>query len=99
MPLTDVAVRSAKPREKMFKLSDSGGLYLQVTTTGGNRWRWKYRVAGTEKCLSFGTYPDVPLKAAREKRDAARQQLAAGVDPGIARRAQKQAQAGAESFR
>jgi integrase len=98
MPLTDVAVRSAKPREKMFKLSDSGGLYLQVTTTGGKRWRWKYRVAGTEKCLSFGTYPDVPLKAAREKRDAARQQLAAGVDPGAARRAEKLAQAGAESF-
>jgi hypothetical protein len=78
---------------------DSGGLYLEVSPAGGKWWRWKFRVAGTEKRLSFGTYPDVPLKAAREKRDAARQQLAAGVDPGIARRAQKQAQAGAESFR
>jgi hypothetical protein len=51
MPLTDVAVRSAKSREKMFKLSDSGGLYLQVITRGGKRWRWKYRVAGVEMPL------------------------------------------------
>ena len=102
MALTDVAIRSAKPREKSYKLADSGGLYLEVVPTAdvttGKRWRWKYRFAGTEKRLALGTYPDVPLKAAREKRDAARRQLAAGIDPGAARRAAKQAQAGAESF-
>lgn len=98
MPITDVAVRSAKPREKAFKLFDGGGLYLEVSPSGGKLWRWKYRVAGTEKRLSFGIYPDVPVKAARAKREAARQQLAAGIDPGAARRAEKLAQAGSESF-
>ncbi|HYC55124.1 MAG TPA: integrase arm-type DNA-binding domain-containing protein [Candidatus Binatia bacterium] len=98
MPLTDVAIRTAKPREKAYKLFDGGGLYLEVNPTGGKWWRWKYRAAGKEKRLSFGIYPDVPLKAARDKRDAARRQLAAGIDPGAARRAEKLAQAGAESF-
>jgi integrase len=98
MPLTDTAIRSARPREKVFKLSDERGLYLEVRPTGAKWWRWKYRVGGREKRLSFGVYPDVSLKTAREKREAARQQLAAGIDPGEARKAQKLAQADAESF-
>jgi integrase len=98
MSLTDVAIRSAKPQAKPFKLFDSGGLHLLITPTGGTWWRWKYRFAGKEKALSFGVYPDVTLKSARERRDAARQQLAAGIDPGEARKAEKVAQAGAESF-
>src|SRR5690242_21540688 len=98
MPLTDTAIRSAKPRTKPFKLFDGGGLYLEVGPAGGKWWRWKYRYGGKEKRLSFGVYPDVSLKSAREKRDAARQQLAAGIDPGQARKAGKLAQAGAESF-
>ena len=71
---------------------------FEVSPAGGKWWRWKYRFAGKEKRLSFGVYPDVKLKAARTKRDASRQQLAAGIDPGEARKAEKQAQAGAESF-
>lgn len=98
MPLTDTAIRSAKPQAKPFKLFDSGGLHLIVTPTGRKWWRWKYRFGGKAKGLSFGVYPDVSLKSAREKRDAARKQLAAGVDPGAARKAEKLAQAGAESF-
>ena len=98
MPLTDTAIRSAKPQTKTFKLFDGGGLYLEVSPAGGKWWRWKYRFGGKEKRLSFGVYPDVTLKLAREKRDTARQQLAAGMDPGEARKAEKQAQAGAESF-
>lgn len=98
MPLTDTAVRSAKPQAKTAKLFDGGGLYLEVNPAGGKWWRWKYRFGGKEKRLSLGVYPDVSLKAEREKRDAARQQLAAGIDPGQARRAEKLAQAGAESF-
>jgi integrase len=98
MPLTDVAIRSAKPQTKPFKLFDSGGLHLIVTAAGSKWWRWKYRFSGKEKGLSFGVYPDVSLKAAREKRDSARQQLANGIDPGEARKAEKIAQAGAESF-
>src|SRR5262245_23325423 len=98
MPLTDISIRAAKPKDKIYKLSDSGGLYLEVNPSGGRWWRWKYRIGGKEKRLSFGVYPDVSLKAAREKRDAARQLLGAGVDPGQARKAEKIALAGAESF-
>ena len=98
MPLTDTTIRSAKPKEKTFKLFDSGGLYLEVNPGGGKWWRWKYRFGGKEKRLSFGVYPDVSLKSARERRDASRKQLAAGIDPGEARKAEKVAQAGAESF-
>ena len=98
MPLTDTLLRSAGPRAKAFKLFDGGGLYLEVSPAGGKWWRWKYRHGGREKRLSFGVYPDVSLKAARVKREAARQQLAAGIDPGQARKAEKLAQAGAESF-
>ena len=98
MPLTDTAIRSAKSQTKTRKMFDGGGLYLEVSPAGGKWWRWKYRVAGKEKRISLGVYPDVNLKAARTKRDASRQQLAAGIDPGEARKAEKQAQAGAESF-
>ena len=98
MPLTDTALRSARPRAKPFRLFDGGGLYVEVNPAGGKWWRWKYRHGGKEKRLSLGVYPDVSLKAAREKRDAARQRLAAGIDPGQARKAEKLAQAGAESF-
>jgi len=98
MPLTDLKIRSMKPREKAYKLFDGGGLYLEVTPTGGRWWRWKFYVAGKEKRLSFGVYPDVSLKAARTKRDEARVQLANGIDPSELRKAQKISLAGAESF-
>ena len=98
MPLTDTAVRAAKPRAKAHKLFDSGGLYVEVSPAGGKWWRWKYRFGGKEKRLSLGVYPGISLKSARERRDAVRKQLANGIDPGQARKAQKFALAGAESF-
>ena len=98
MPLRDTAIRAAKPKEKVYKLFDAGGLYLEVNPAGGRWWRWKYRFGGKEKRISFGVYPEVPLKTARERRDAARKQVADGIDPGAARKAAKQAEAGAESF-
>jgi integrase len=98
MPLTDTAVRLAKPRPKAYKLFDGGGLYLEVNPAGGKWWRWKYRFAGKENRLSFGVYPEVGLKAARKKRDEARYQLGKGIDPGQARKAEKISIAGAESF-
>jgi integrase len=98
MSLNDRVLCSLKARDRLYKLADSGGLYIEVTPSRGRRWRWKYRIAGKEKRLSFGIFPDVSLKAARELRDAARRQLAAGIDPGEARKAGKTAQAGAESF-
>ena len=91
MPLTDAKVRNAKPAEKMFKLYDERGLFLMVAPEGGKLWRLKYRIDGKEKLLALGGYPDVGLKEAREKRDDARKLLAAGVDPGAARKAQKAA--------
>lgn len=91
MALTDVAIRNAKPAEKPVKMTDGGGLYLLLVTNGSKWWRLDYRFAGKRKTLSMGVYPDVGLKDARERRDAARKQLADGIDPGANRKAQKAA--------
>lgn len=100
MALTDTAIRNAKPISKAFKLYDEAGLFIQVTPSGGKWWRFKYRIENKEKLLSFGTYPEVSLKTAREKRDAARELLAGGVDPSAARKAEKVSKQGnaANSF-
>jgi integrase len=89
VPLTDSAIRTAKPAPKAYRLFDAGGLYLEVAPSGGKWWRLKYRYAGKEKRLSLGTYPDTGLKDAREKRDEHRKLIAAGVDPGMHRKAAK----------
>jgi hypothetical protein len=73
MPLTDTAVRAAKPDARSRKFFNGGGLYLEVSPAGGKWWRWKYRFGGKEKRLSLGVYPDVSLKSARTRRDAVRQ--------------------------
>jgi integrase len=93
MPLTDTAVKSAKPTDKTQRLFDAGGLYLEISPAGGKWWRLKYRFGGKEKRLSLGVYPDVSLKDARERRDDARKLLARDVDPGEARKAMKEARA------
>jgi integrase len=85
--LTEVAIRKLKPSDKPRKVFDGGGLYLLVGLTGSLGWRLKYRVSGKEKLISFGTYPTVSLKEARQKRDEARVQLAKGIDPSLHRRA------------
>ncbi len=79
MALTDTAVRNAKPAEKAQKLADEKGLFLLINPNGTKYWRQKYRFDGKEKLLAHGVYPDVSLKDAREKRDAARKLLANGV--------------------
>ena len=94
MPLTHAEVRTAKPGAKPVKLADGGGLFLLVTPTGGKWWRLKYRIDGKEKLLSLGTWPDVSLKDARARREEARRQLAAGIDPGANRKAVKAAKEG-----
>lgn len=91
MSLTDVAVRTAKPAEKPQKLFDSGGLYIEIAPSGGKWWRFKYRFAGKEKRISLGTYPEVSLKEARERRDTSRKLLANGVDPSQNRKIQNAA--------
>lgn len=101
MPLTDTAIRKAKPAEKPYKLTDEKGLFLLVgVKPGALYWRMKYRFAGKEKLLALGVYPEVPLKTARQKRDEARRLLDAGTDPAEARRVEKIARkvAAATSF-
>ncbi|AXE29344.1 integrase [Chromobacterium phragmitis] len=91
MPLTDAAIKSAKPREdgKHLKLTDGQGLSLWVMPTGAKYWRLKYRINGKEKLLALGVYPEVSLKAARLKRDDARKQIADGEDPVAMRKMDK----------
>ncbi|WP_145577681.1 tyrosine-type recombinase/integrase [Yersinia alsatica] len=92
MPLTDIKVKTAKPIDKAYKLTDGGGMYLLVKPNGSKYWRLKYRFVGKEKMLSIGVYPDVSLADARQKRDEARKVLAAGGDPGEVKKADKLAQ-------
>lgn len=87
MPLTDTAVKNAKPADKAIKLSDEKGLYLLVHPNGSKYWRLKYRYGGKEKVLALGVYSEVGLKDARKFRDEARELLAKGVDPGENRKA------------
>jgi len=96
--LTPSAVANAKPGAKPYKLADDRGMFLLVKPGGSRWWRFKYRRPGTRKenLLSLGTYPDVSLKRAREKRDELRRLLADGIDPGDKRKAE--AQAGAQTF-
>jgi integrase len=91
MPLTDLAVKNAKPIDKTQRLWDGGGLYLEVSPAGSKLWRFKYRFDRREKRLSFGKYPDVTLKDARAKRDEARKLLSDDVDPGEHRKAARAA--------
>ncbi len=91
MKLNARQVETAKPKEKPYKLSDGGGLYLLVNPNGSRYWRLKYRVGGKEKLLSVGVYPDVTLSDARSKRENAKRVLAAGGDPGQEKQAEKQA--------
>lgn len=100
MPLTDTAIRNAKPRNKQTKLYDGKGLFLLVTPKGGKWWRLKYRFDDKEKQISLGVYPDTGLKEARSERDKARKLLAQGIDPGQYRKATKhlRAEAAANSF-
>ncbi|QSX77479.1 tyrosine-type recombinase/integrase [Agrilutibacter solisilvae] len=93
MPLTDTAIRKAKPLARPQKLVDGGGLYLLLQPSGARWWRWDYRrpVTAKRNTLSLGTYPETTLADARTRRDAARRQLAGGIDPGESRKAAKAA--------
>ncbi len=91
MALSDISIRNSKPASKSFKLYDEQGLFIQITPSGGKWWRFKFRFDGKEKLLSFGVYPDVSLKAARDKRDESRRLIAEGVDPSEHRKACKSA--------
>ena len=95
MPLEDTTIRNAKPRERAYKLSDAKGLFLLInppgpkSPSGSKLWRFKYSFAGKERLLALGSYPEISLKAARERRDEARKLVADGRDPNQERRGEK----------
>ena len=90
IPLSDMKVQKAKSKDKPYTMFDGGGLFLIVTETGGKLWRFKYRFDGKEKKIALGAYPEISLLDARQRRDAARKQLANGMDPDEIRKMQKQ---------
>jgi hypothetical protein len=91
MPLTNTAIRSIKPSDKPQKLYDADGLFLLLNPNGSKWWRFKYRIGGKEKLLSLGTYPEISLKDARERRDDARKAVKNGIDPSEQRQSEKAA--------
>ncbi|MEB0129720.1 integrase arm-type DNA-binding domain-containing protein [Pseudomonas sp. CCI2.4] len=91
-PLTDSALKAAKPKEKPYKLADGEGLYLEIMPTGSKLWRLKYRHLGKENRLAFGSYPEVTLVQARKKRSEARQLMSDGKDPAQERKSNRRAQ-------
>ena len=92
MALTDPTVKQAKPRDKIYRLADEKGLYLEVNPNGSRYWRHKYRFNGKEKRMAYGVYPEVSLKEARLKRDDTRKLLSENIDPSAAKQARKTAQ-------
>ncbi|MDR1519041.1 MAG: Arm DNA-binding domain-containing protein, partial [Planctomycetota bacterium] len=100
MKLTDRAINNLKATGKIHKHADGRGLYIHVSPSGGKLWRMFYRFDGKAKVASFGVYPAVGLKLARERRDEAKELLARGIDPAEHKRDMKifTANAAANSF-
>ena len=89
MALTDTAIKALTPKDKRYRVFDSGGLYIEVAPAGGKWWRLKYRFGGRQKTLSFGAYPSVSLKDARQLREEAKELLAGAIDPGEQKKQEK----------
>ncbi len=98
IPLTDTKIFKTKPAKKQISLFDGGGLFLLIVPSGGKLWRFKYQFNRKSKMLSMGRYPEISLKEARQRRAAAREQLAHGIDPAAARKAQKESDAKEDTF-
>jgi integrase len=79
--VSDAALRSAKPKDKNYKISVGGALYLEVTAKGSKLWRWKYRINNKESRYAVGGYPEISLKEAREIVESARKQVKQGLHP------------------
>lgn len=99
MALTDIKVRTAKPSDKQYKLTDGNGMHLLVHPNGSKYWRLQYRFGGKQKMLALGVYPDVSLADARARRDEARKLLANGTDPGDKKKSDKVEQSEALTFK
>lgn len=81
MPLTDLKIRSLKPQEKPRRYTDGGNLFVEVRPTGSKLWRFAYKFDGKQKLMALGSYPEISLARAREKRAEARALLIEGIDP------------------
>lgn len=92
MPLTDIKIRSLKPKEKSYKVSDFEGLFILVKSNGSKLWRLKYRMYGKERLFSIGAYPSISLAQARKAKEAARALIAVGEDPSEAKQEDKRTQ-------
>ena len=90
MKLNDQICKNAKPKDKPYKISDGGGLYLEVTPKGSKLWRLKYRFAQKQKKLSIGIYPTITLAEARNHREEAKRLLSGGLDPSAVKKATKE---------
>lgn len=89
--LTPLRLNAAKPKEKAYKLADGGGLFVRVSPAGTKTWAYQYAFAGKRKEVTFGTYPEVSIKEARDRHFAARQKLTQDIDPAAAKRDEKEA--------
>ncbi|HED1543364.1 TPA: tyrosine-type recombinase/integrase [Kluyvera cryocrescens] len=98
MALTDIKVRTAKPTDKQYKLTDGSGMHLLVHPNGSKYWRLQYRFDGKQKMLALGVYPEVSLADARARRDEARKLLANSIDPGDKKKNDKVEQEEARTF-
>ncbi|HBM3262979.1 tyrosine-type recombinase/integrase [Klebsiella aerogenes] len=98
MALTDIKVRTAKPTDKQYKLTDGNGMHLLVHPNGSRYWRLQYRFGGKQKMLALGVYPEVSLADARARRDEARKLLANSIDPGDKKKNDKVEQEEARTF-
>ena len=99
MPLTDLAIKVLKPREKRYSVTDERGLSLEVYPTGGKAWRFRYRHNGRLEKVALGKYPDVSLRDAREKRDELRVAVAKGASPAREKQSAKRKGASGTSVR
>lgn len=89
MPLTELAIKAFKPKEKLYRVTDSGGLCLEISSAGGKLWRWRYYYNGKRQMLALGRYPDISLAQARLDRDIARKLLQTGKHPTREKKAEK----------
>ena len=94
MSLSDTAIKNAKPNpDKPYKMQDEKGMYVLINSNGSKYFRYNYRFAGKRKTLALGTYPEISLKQAREKRNEAKRQILESIDPGESRKEAKTAKA------
>lgn len=89
MALTALAIKNLKPKPKLYRVADSGGLCLEISPSGSKLWRWRYAFQGKPQMLALGRYPDLTLEQARRKRDEARSLADAGKHPTREKKAQK----------